>query len=177
MIPANGKYNYKRIPELNDLIKKVKASHDQMLEAKREELRIIVQQCMGEIHTAANGESDVKGIVERADNYYTQQKEKIAAATSLALMEGYPIPMWNYRDDTVSKIEFALRPPVPVTPVTPSPKEPVKPVSKKTYKPIFRQSLLKATKLESEEEIDAYVDKLRDQLKQLIKGVDGIDLK
>lgn len=177
LIPANGKYNYKRIPELNDLIKNVKASHDQMLEAKREELRIIVQQCMGEIHTAANGESDVKGIVEKADTYYSQQKEKIAAATSLALMEGYPIPMWNYRDDTVSKIEFTLRPPVPAEPSKPDNKQPVKPVPKKTYKPIFRQSLLKATKLESEEEIDAYVDKLRDQLKQLIKGVDGIDLK
>lgn len=177
LIPSNGKYNYKRIPELNDLIKKVKASHDQMLEAKREELRIIVQQCLGEIHTAANGESSVKGIVEKADTYYSQQKEKIAAATSLALMEGYPIPMWNYRDDTVSKIEFALKPSVSADSPKPDDKKPVKPVSKKTYKPIFRQSLLKATKLESEEEIDAYVNKLRDQLKQLIKGVDGIDLK
>ena len=77
----------------------------------------------------------------------------------------------------LGKIEFALRPPVPVETTKPDNKQPVKPVTKKTYKPIFRQSLLKATKLESEEEIDAYVDKLRDQLKQLIKGVDGIDLK
>lgn len=177
LIPASGKYNYKRIPELNDLIKKVKESHDQMLEAKREELRTIVQQCMGEIHTAANGESDVKGIVEKADTYYSQQKEKIVAATSLALMEGYPIPMWNYRDDVVSKIEFALRPLVPVDPPKPDDKKPIKPEPKRIYKPIFRQSLLKATRLESEADIDAYVDKLRDQLKQLIKGVDGIDLK
>ena len=102
------------------------------------------------------------------------RKEKIAETMSLALMEGYPIPMWNYRDDAVSKIEGALEPPKPV--------ESPKPVntnttSKKTYKPIFRQSLLKAARLESEDEIDIYVDKLREQLKTLLKGSDGIELK
>jgi hypothetical protein len=90
-------------------------------------------------------------------------------------MEGYPIPMWNYRDDAVSKIEAALMPPKPT--VKPKSDETPKAVSKKNYKPIFRQSLLKATTLESEEDIDAYVDKLREQLKILLKGTDGIELK
>lgn len=174
MLPTSGKYQYSRIPQLNDLIAKVKTSHDGMLGEKRKELLDIVQQCMGEIHQAGNGDSKVKAIIERSDTYYTQQKEKIAETTSLALMEGYPIPMWNYRDDAVAKIESALEPPKPV--------EPARPVntnttSKKIYKPIFRQSLLKAARLESEDEIDLYVDKLREQLKTLLKGSDGIELK
>jgi hypothetical protein len=107
--------------------------------------------------------------------YCVQQKEKIAETTSLALMEGFPIPMWNYRDDAVSKIDFTKQPPKPVDP--PKKKDDDKPVVQKTYKPIFRQSLLKAARLESDAEIDAYVDKLRDQLKTLLKGSDGIDLK
>ena len=174
MLPTSGKYQYGRIPQLNDLIAKVKTSHDKMLIEKRKELLDIVQQCMGEIHQAGNGDAKVKTIIERSDIYYTQQKEKIAETMSLALMEGYPIPMWNYRDDAVSKIEGALEPPKPI--------EPPKPMntnttSKKTYKPIFRQSLLKAARLESEDEIDIYVDKLREQLKTLLKGSDGIELK
>lgn len=173
-LPASGKYDYKKIPELNGLMATVKTSHDKMLEAKRNELRTIVQQCMSDIHMASNGDSRVKAIIEKADTYFEQQKDKIASATSLALMEGYPIPMWNYRDDTVTKIEFALK---PQEPVDPKPLDPVTPPVKKTYKPIFRQSLLKTAKLESDADIDAYVDKLRDQLKQLIKGVDGIELK
>ena len=147
-----------------------------MLDAKRKELLTVVQQCMGDIHTAANSDTKAKTIIERADAYYSQQKEKIAETKSLALMEGFPIPMWNYRDDTVSKIELALMPPKPIEPKPPVDTPPAPPV-KKTYKPIFRQSLLKATILESEEDIDAYVDKLRSQLKTLIKGVDGIELK
>lgn len=175
MLPTGGRFQYNRIPQLNELIAKVKVSHDMMLEEKRKELLNIVQQCMGEIHQAGNGDSKVKTNIERADLYYSQQKEKIAETRSLALMEGYPIPMWNYRDETLSKIEGALEPSKPA--------DTVKPVStpntkvKKTYKPIFRQSLLKAAKLESEEEIDLYVDKLREQLKTLLKGSDGIELK
>ena len=177
MIPSSGKYDYKRIPELNGLMVTVKSSHDAMLEEKRKELLTVVQQCMGDIHTASKGDTKVKAIIEKADTYYTQQKEKIAETCSLALMEGFPIPMWNYRDETVSKIESAMKPPAPVEPrPTTTPINPT-PAKTKTYKPIFRQSLLKATTLESEADIDAYVDKLRDQLKTLIKGSDGIELK
>ena len=175
MIPSNGKYDYRRIPELNALMAKVKASHDAMLEEKRTELLEVVRQCMAEIHQALDdGNATAKAISDKADVYYEQQKEKIAETTSLALMEGFPIPMWNYRDEAVSKIEFSKQPPKPVAP---KPVNPVKPAAKKTYKPIFRQSLLKAARLESDAEIDAYVDKLRDQLKTLLKGSDGIELK
>ena len=165
-------YDYSRIPELNDLMTIVKTSHDAMLDEKREELLEVVRQCMAEIHQAVGGGSpEARAVSEKADVYYTQQKEKIAETESLALMEGFPIPMWNYRDDSVSKIDFAKQPPVA------PPKPPVNSPVKKTYKPIFRQSLMKAARLESDDEIDAYVDKLRDQLKTLLKGVDGIELK
>ena len=174
MLPANGKYQYNRIPQLNELIVTVKTVHDRMLNEKRKELMDIVQQCMGEIHQAGNGDSKVKTMIERSDAYYIQQKDKIAETTSLALMEGYPIPMWNYRDDTVSKIERVLE---PARHVEPTKAVCANTVSKKTYKPIFRQSLLKAARLESEDEIDVYVDKLREQLKTLLKGSDGIELK
>ncbi len=175
LIPVNGKYDYKRIPELNGLMAKVKMSHDAMLDKKRAELLEVVRQCMAEIHTATeNGDAQVKAINEKADIYYAQQKEKIAETTSLALMEGFPIPMWNYRDSALLKIDVAKQPPVtpPIAPVNPA-----KPQVTKTYKPIFRQSLLKSATLETDAEIDAYVDKLRDQLKTLLKGSDGIELK
>ena len=80
----------------------------------------------------------------------------------------------NHLGYAVSKVDFTKQPPKPVDP---KPVDPVTPPVKKTYKPIFRQSLLKAARLESDAEIDAYVDKLRDQLKTLLKGSDGIDLK
>ena len=179
MIPTNGKYEYRRIPELNGLMNTIKTSHEDMLTKKRAELIEIVYQCMGEIHQAAGDSHRAKAYVEKADIYYDQQKQKIADVKCLAIMEGFPIPMWNYRDGALRRIEEALKPTPPTPPAesnkngnntAPSP-EP------KKYRHIFRQSLLKAARLESDAEIDAYVDKLRDQLKTLLKGADGIDLK
>jgi hypothetical protein len=179
LIPEKGAYDYKRIPDLNALMAKVKSSHDAMLKEKREELLEVVRQCMEEIHTEADGNSDAKVISDKADAYYMQQKEKIAETESLALMEGFPIPMWNYRDDAVTRIAAIKKPQEQTKPT--AEKEAAQDKTKisqpKNYKPIFRQSLLKSARLESEADIDAYVDKLREQLKVLLKGTDGIELK
>lgn len=173
MLPVSGKYDYKRIPELNGLIDIVKTSHDKMLEEKRKELFAIVQECMGDVHREADGDSKAKSIIDKVDTYYMQQKEKIKETASLALMEGFPIPMWNYRDDAIKRVKIALMPPKPVD----EPKLEKKVEVKKNYKPIYRLSLLNATKLESEADIDEYVDQLRNHLKRLLKGSDGLDLK
>ena len=47
----------------------------------------------------------------------------------MALMERFPIPMWNDRDDAISKIDFNKEPPKSVSRD--------KPFVKKTYKPIL----------------------------------------
>ena len=134
---------------------------------------------MGEIHQAAGDSYRAKAYVEKADTYYDQQKQKIADTKCLAIMEGFPIPMWNYRDGAVRRIEEALKPAPPAPPIKPGNggSSQVPAPEPKKYKHIFRQSLLKEARLESDAEIDAYVDKLRDQLKTLLKGSDGIDLK
>ena len=59
------------------------------LEEKRTELLDVVQQCMGEIHRTGGGDSKVKAIIDKADNYYTQQKEKIADTKSLNQIAAY----------------------------------------------------------------------------------------
>ena len=50
------------------------------------------------------------------------------------------------------------------------------PVSKKVIKTIHRQAMFPAKTLESEAEIDAYVEKIREQMKRLLNGCDGIRL-
>ena len=48
---------------------------------------------------------------------------------------------------------------------------------KKIIKPYNRQVIFPAKRLESEADIDTYVEKIRDQLKQLLKNCDGSQLK
>ena len=176
MMPAGGNFQYDRIPELNDLMAKVKASHGKMLDAKREELLEIVRQCMEEIHTLAGDDYTARNVSNTADNYFTQQKQKIASYQTLALLDGLVPPIWQYKDDTVGRIEGIVNPPAkPVTPTTGGDSIPVAP-KKEVIKAIHRQAMFPAKTLKTEEEIDAYVEKIRTNMKQLLKGCDGIKL-
>ena len=173
MMPTGGKFRYDRIPELNDLLAKVKASHGKMLDAKRDELLEIVRQCMEEIHTLAGDNGAARNISNTADNYFTQKKQQIASYQTLALLDGLVPPIWQYKDDTVSRIEAIVNP----KPQPPQPGPGPQPQPKKeVIKAIHRQAMFPAKTLKSEEEIDAYVEKIRTNMKQLLKGCDGIKL-
>ena len=175
MMPTGGKFRYDRIPELNDLMAKVKASHGKMLDAKREELLEIVRQCMEEIHTLAGDNGAARNISNTADNYFTQKKQQIASYQTLALLDGLVPPIWQYKDDTVSRIEAIVNPPVKPQPSQPDP-EPQPQPKKEVIKAIHRQAMFPAKTLKTEEEIDTYVEKIRANMKQLLKGCDGIKL-
>ena len=162
-IPAGGKFQYGRIPELNGLVAKVKASHGKMLEAKRIELLEIVRQCMAEIHSLVGNNSAAKGISNTADNYFTQKKQQISSYRTLALLDGLIPQMWTYKDDTVTRIEAVIHPVMP-------------PKGDQVIKAIHRQAMFPAKTLMSEEEIDVYIEKVRANMKQLLKGCDGIKL-
>ena len=151
----------------------VKASHDRMLEEKRGELLEVVRQCMADIHAAITPGSDaaVRPIVQKADEFYAQKKQRIAETQSLALLDGMMPPMWTYKDDAMQRIEMIAAP----KQIPESNPGPVK--HKKLIKSIYRQSIFPARRLESEEEINAYVEQMRKQLLAYMKGSDGIDLK
>ena len=179
VLGTGGKFDYKRIPELNGLMDKVHEGHDKLLAAKREELLEIVRQCMEAIHTSGMG-GEFKNIISVADNFYDQKKQQIADLRSLALLDGLLPPMLQYKDDTVDKLEMAKRPPVipPKPPVDNKPGGTITPpTTKKVYKSLNRSIVFPAKRLESEAEIDDYVEKMRESLKQLLKNCDGIHLK
>ena len=175
LLPVNGRYNYRRIPELNALMDAVTTFHDKMLEEKRGELLEVVRQCMADIHAMMNPGSDValRPIIQKADEFYMQKKQRIAETKSLALLDGMMPPMWTYKDDTLRRMEGIVTPkPTPTPNPTPGPVKP-----KKMIKSIYRQSIFPAKRLESEDEINAYVEQMRKQLLAYMKGSDGIDLK
>lgn len=172
MIKPGVKYNYKRIPELSGLMATVKASHDKLLEAKREELLEIVRQCMEEIHMMVGSDSTVKGISNTADTFFGQKKERIAETKSLALLDALIPQMWTYKDEVVSRIE-AMTKTVEEADHNIEEDEPSK---KKIIKAVHRQAVFPAKTLETEQEIDEYLEKVKNNLKQLLKNSDGIRL-
>ena len=175
-VPSFGqKFNYKRIPELNGLMQTVRTAHDQMLDGKRSEILETVRQCMEATHTAANGDPKAIDIVRKSHVFIDVYKAKIATCKSLALLDGMIIPLSKYKDDAVSSIEIALMPPAPKPAaekkdvVTPAPRQ-------KKVKSYSRQILFPAKILRDDADIDAYVEKIREQLRNLLDGCDEIKL-
>ena len=168
-------YDYKRIPELNELQSIVERSHDAMLEEKRTALLEIVRSCLEAIHENAFANEETKIISERADKFFDQKKQQIAAEKSLALLDGMSVPMWSEKDRATMAIEAAMKPKVvpSVKPVGPDEKPPVK---KEIIKKIARQQMFPAKVLKSEEDIDVYVENVRKQMKQYLHGSDGIQI-
>ena len=177
IVAVQGGFSYQKIPELNGLMATVREGHGRLLDAKRAEVGDMITQCMGAVHQAANGDLKAKDLVARADEFYTQQKQKVRDYQSLALLDGLIPPMLQYKDDTVERLETLLAPPPP-------PKPPVPPVdggpastAKKVIRPYNRSIIFPAKQLETMEDVDDYVEKIREQLKQLLKNCDGIQLK
>ena len=177
MVQAGSKFNYNRIRELNPLVDMVRAAHDKMLEEKRAEVLETVRQCMEATHTAANGDSKASRLIEKSDRYFSQCREKIAELRSLALLDAMFLPMCQYKDDIVSNIETVLTPPAPKPQVQPpQPGKEQAPAKKKVVRVYNRQVVFQARTLQTDADIDDYVEKIRSQLKQLLKNCDEIKL-
>ena len=152
-------------------------AHDAMLEKKREELLEVVRSCLEAIYEHVEFNDETRKISHKADNFYSQKKEQIAAEKSLALLDGLSVPMWSYKDTATLQIEAAMRPQP-----APQPKSPVgggeepKPQPKKIIKKVARQQMFPARTLSTEAEIDAYVENIRKQMKQYLQGSDGIQI-
>lgn len=177
IVQAGNKFDYNRIKDLNGLMAKVHEGHDRLLTAKREELLEIVRQCMEAVHMAGQSGSDNKNIIQAADTFYDQKKHQITELKSLALLDGLIPPMLQYKDITVERLEKVAKP--PKKPVAPSTNggQAAPAAPKKIYKSLNRSIVFPAKKLESEADIDDYVEKMRESLKQLLNNCDGIQLK
>lgn len=178
VVDAGQSNVYRRIPELNGLMDTVREGHGKLLEAKRAEILEIIRQCLSEIHTLAGDVYDARAISERADKFFDQQKARVAELESLQLLDGLVPQMWEYKDDTVDKIDGIVHPKPPVEP-TVKPNEGgavTPPAPKKVIKNVYRQAAFPSKTLESQEDIDAYVERMRAYLTAMMKDCDGIKL-
>ena len=178
LVVLQDRFDYRCIPELNTLMPQVQEGHSRLLEAKRQELLEIVRQCMEAIHTAAGDDVAARNISAGADSFYTQKKQQIQERSSLALLDGLVPPMLQQKDSACKRIEQLTKPkakPVPQPQATDKGNQ-GKTYTKKLIKTYNRQILFPAKQLETEADVDAYVELVRMQLKTLMKSCDGIKL-
>ena len=183
VVDAEKSSVYKRIPELNGLMDTVREGHKRLLDAKRIEILEIIRQCMEEVHVTGGDHAQCTHLLATADSYYSEQKTRVADLNSLQLLDGLIPQLWNYKDNAVNRMEALKTPPAPQKPPVRTPAggstgsgatgAPVP--QKKVMKTVYRQQFPSKT-LESVEEVNAYVERLRAYLTSMLKDCDGIKL-
>ena len=177
LVMIDGKFDYKCVPEMNTLMQTVRDGHGRLLSAKKDEVLECVRQCMEAIHTLADDDADCRNISNTADKYYQDKKDRIAELTSLALLDGLVPPMLQYQNQTCERMEKMKQPAQPVASKNEEPANSVSSAPKKIIKAYQRQIIFPTKRLETDEQIDNYVEQIRSQLKKLMENCDGIELK
>lgn len=174
LIPNGGSFNYARLPELNNLLAKVHAKHDVMLEEKRQELLKIADECLEEIRAKAEDDSKARGIMQEAEAHFAHKKECIAGIQQLAIVDSQIHHMWLQKDEAISKIEDLHKKEAEPEAVRITPQE--KAPKAKKIKSIHRMTMFPKSTVETEADIDAYVENIRRRMKNMLKDCDGIKL-
>ena len=182
MVFVDGGFDYKKVPDLNGLMATVREGHNRLLDRKREEIGDMVTQCLGAIHQTAGTDIKAKAICDSADSYYSKKREQIKKLKSLALLDGLGPQMLQFKDDTVALLEKMAAPPEQKPPMTvvnePGQGVAINPVApSRVVKTYYRQVVFPTKQLANETDINEYVEKIREKLKQLLKNCDGIQLK
>ena len=185
---------YKSIPKLSQQTKQVQAAYDRLLDAKKRDLLTSLDQVYDEIEKFAEGEEVLRPVVSAADQERLTLRASVNGATSITELYALERRIGSYRDGGYTKIYDArsaaeeaaraaererrrqqqvgqgttaarkIQPTVVSQPV-PRPAD---------IKRIPRSEALPPVRLSSDGEVDAFVEKLRAQLKDALRGHDGI---
>ena len=166
---------YNRIGELPELIGKVKAAYQALLELKKEEVAETIRQCMQDVHQLAGEARDAGALLKQADDYFAGKREAAKEALSLTELDAMITQLLNYKDTVCKRMEVMAAPaPEPQAKESGEAKQPA-PAPKKIAT-VRRYDLCSVKRLQSKDDIDAYVEGIRQKLYQTLESCDGVQV-
>jgi len=159
---------YTRIKDLSDLMQSIKTAYGVLLEQKKEEVRGIIILCMGDVHTLAGVGSKAVEEVRKADDRFSEYKQKVTDATSLTVLDAMITQLQNYKDQVCRWIESILHE-VPSLPGEEKPK-------KQKIVHVRRYDVFPVKRLTTKEDVDVYLETIRKKLYDTLEANDGIQI-
>ena len=161
---------YGRIKDLSDLMQSIRTAYGILLTRKKEEVLGIVQQCMADVHTLAGVGSKANDEVRKSDDRFAEYKQRIAEATSLTVLDAMITQLLNYKDQVCKLIELILHEsPGSYSTGGDKPKP-------QTIIQVRRYEVFPVKRLTSREEVDNYLDGIRQELYKALEENDGIQI-
>ena len=166
---------YNRIGELPELIGKVKAAYQSLLDLKKEEVAETIRQCMQDVHQLAGEARDAGALLKQADDYFAGKRDAAKEALSLTELDAMITQLLNHKDTVCKRMEVMAAPaPEPQAKESGEAKQPA-PAPKKIAT-VRRYDLCSVKRLQSKDDIDAYVESIRKKLYQTLESCDGVQV-
>lgn len=168
-ISNNFKYN--RIPELNDCISTIQDERNKVIDAKKAECNDLVDSCLNEVHLKADNENKLKMELNNAIHQFDSRKQEISRLNSLVALDAKKNTITSLKDNIINKMDRILNT-NDETHV-----EPVKPVKAKKVRQVQRAVVFNQANLSSKEDIDRYVQNIKNKLLSYLNDDDEIQIK
>lgn len=166
---------YNRIGELPELIGKVRAAYQALLDLKKEEVAETIRQCMQDVHQLAGEARDAGALLKQADDYFAGKRDAAKEALSLTELDAMITQLLNHKDTVCKRMEVMAAPaPEPQAKESGEAKQPA-PAPKKIAT-VRRYDLCSVKRLQSKDDIDAYVEGIRQKLYQTLESCDGVQV-
>lgn len=166
---------YNRIGELPELIGKVKAAYQALLELKKEDVAETIRQCMQDVHQLAGEARDAGSLLKQADDYFAAKRETAKEALSLTELDAMITQLLNHKDTVCKRMEV-MAAPAPEPQSKESSKEEQPAPAPKKIATVRRYDLCSVKRLQSKDDIDAYVEGIRQKLYQTLESCDGVQV-
>ena len=166
---------YDRIGELPELIRKAKAAYNNLLDIKRDEVLENVRQCMQDVHQLASESYNAMALQRQADDYFVGKREAAKEASSLTELDAMITQLLGYKDNICRRMEVmtADNHPQLLKENAPAGMSTLKP---KKITSIRRYDLCTVKRLQSKEDIDKYVEGIREKLLKTLENCDSIQI-
>lgn len=168
-ISNNFKYN--RIPELNDCISTIQDERNKVIDAKKAECNDLVDSCLNEVHLKADNENKLKMELNNAIHQFDSRKQEISRLNSLVALDAKKNTITSLKDNIINKMDRILNT-NDETHV-----EPVKLVKAKKVRQVQRAVVFNQANLSSKEDIDRYVQNIKNKLLSYLNDDDEIQIK
>jgi hypothetical protein len=154
--------------ELPGLAQSIRASYDKLLERKKEEVQKIIARHLQDVRTLAGEEGRAAEELKRAEERFAAHGQKAGAATSLTALDAAITQLQNLKDHVCSRIEALLRE------APPEAGGEAAGVEKITR--VHRYDMFPAGRLTTKEEVDGYVEIIRQNLYAALEESGGVQI-
>lgn len=164
---------YGRIGELPELMQKVKTAYAALLDMKREEVNENIRQCMQDVHQLAGEARDAETLLRQADDHFAAKREEVKTASSLTDLDAMSMQLLSYKDTICRRMEALHDTPQP----NPSAQGGDSPAPHRlNIKTMRRYDLCSIKRLNSKEDIDHYIESIREKLYRALENSDGVQI-